>query len=230
MHTAHLEPARPTAIAHLELQIPAITYGGPDVPPDQPSPESAKLVESLALLEFIAEIYPEAGLLPTDPVGRAKARAFISTYENYVHDAFRGVFFGKSADTILQAVEKLQNVLPPAGFAVERFSIADIAVAPFLVRMMLFVKTGTGAYSDEDGQRMRDALASGKFARFRQYVQDLQERPCFQRNWDEVRALSQSAKKAKYFYAPRSNVHQALQIEIFKNHPKLGKGNATTAR
>ncbi|KAI0787559.1 hypothetical protein C8Q74DRAFT_1315439 [Fomes fomentarius] len=178
-------------------RIPAITYGGPD---------SAKLVESLALLEFIAEIHPEAGLLPTDPVGRAKARAFISTYENYVHDAFRGVFFGKPADTILQAVEKLQNILPPTGFAVERFSIADIAVAPFLVRMMLFVKTGTGAYSDEDGQRMRDALASGKFARFRQYVQDLQERPCFQRNWDE-----------------------ALQIEIFQNHPKLGKGNATAA-
>ena len=61
-------------------------------------------------------------------------------YENYVHDAFKGAFFlGQPVDSILQAIEKLQNALPPTGFAVGQFSIADIAVAPFLTRMLLFL-------------------------------------------------------------------------------------------
>ena len=34
-------------------QIPALTYGGPKTAPEQPSPESAKLSESLALIEFV---------------------------------------------------------------------------------------------------------------------------------------------------------------------------------
>ncbi|RPD60181.1 thioredoxin-like protein [Lentinus tigrinus ALCF2SS1-7] len=178
-------------------KIPAITYGGPEVPSDQPSPESAKLFESLPLLEFIAEIYPDAHLLPSDPVLRTKARTFIQLYVNYVHDPFKGAFFlGSPAEPILQAIEKLQQALAPTGFAVGQFSIADIAVAPFVMRMMLFLKTGLGAYSNEEGQKMRDAIGSEKFARFRQYIQDLHERPSIKNHWDE-----------------------ALQIELWKNHP-----------
>ncbi|KAH7925069.1 hypothetical protein BV22DRAFT_465355 [Leucogyrophana mollusca] len=53
-------------------KVPAITYGGPDVPPEDPSPLSEKLAESAVVLEFVADIYPESGLLPKDPVLRAK--------------------------------------------------------------------------------------------------------------------------------------------------------------
>ncbi|TFK93672.1 hypothetical protein K466DRAFT_594193 [Polyporus arcularius HHB13444] len=168
-------------------KIPALTYGGPAVPPDQPSPESAKLFESLPLLEFIAEIYPEANLLPTDPILRTKARTFIQLYQNYFHDLLKDVFFlGKPADPILQAIETLQQALPPTGFAVGQFSIADIAVAPSFMRMMLFLKSELGAYSEEDGQKMREALASEKFVRFRRYIEDLHEWPSIKKNWDEA--------------------------------------------
>ncbi|KAG6805318.1 hypothetical protein H0H93_005077, partial [Arthromyces matolae] len=37
-------------------KVPAIAYGGPAVAPDDPSPESTKLAESLVLLEFIADL------------------------------------------------------------------------------------------------------------------------------------------------------------------------------
>jgi hypothetical protein len=37
---------------------PAITYDGPVVSPDQPSPESTKLAGSLVLIEFIADLSP----------------------------------------------------------------------------------------------------------------------------------------------------------------------------
>ncbi len=106
---------------------------------------------------------------------------------NYVHDLFKGAFFlGQPAEPILQAIAQLQQALAPTGFAMGQFSIADIAVAPFLMRMMLFLKVGLGAYSAEDGRKMRDALGSEKFARFARYIQDLHERPSIKDHWDEV--------------------------------------------
>ncbi|KAG2738771.1 hypothetical protein P692DRAFT_201904348 [Suillus brevipes Sb2] len=54
-----------------------MTYGGPDVAPENPSPESTKLAESLILVEFIGDLYPSSNIVPADPVLRAKARFFI---------------------------------------------------------------------------------------------------------------------------------------------------------
>ncbi|TBU33410.1 hypothetical protein BD311DRAFT_774501 [Dichomitus squalens] len=172
-------------------KIPAITYGGPDVPSDQPSPESEKLTESLALLEFLADIYPESDLLPADPVLRAKARRVIAYYENYVHQAFRAAFFlAHPCESVLQAVDKFQAVLHPTGFAIGQFSIADCAVGPWLARLMLFLRKNLGAYSQEEGDKLRAALAGEKYARFNRYVQDVTERPSFQNSWEEVSAIT----------------------------------------
>ncbi|KAI0663839.1 thioredoxin-like protein [Cubamyces menziesii] len=181
-------------------KVPALTFGGPDVPPDQPSPESAKLAESAALLEFIADVFPEAHLLPDDPVLRAKARAFTEIFRNYVDSEFRSAFFmGKHFDGLLLALEKLQRALPPSGFAVGQWTIADAAVAPFLARMLLFVRVGLGTYGEEDWQKLREALASDRFARIVRYIQDVHERPSFKKTW----------------------VSDDRQLELWKNHPGL---------
>ncbi|KAL1949601.1 hypothetical protein VTO73DRAFT_8482 [Trametes versicolor] len=166
-------------------KIPAMTFGGPEVPPDQPSPESAKIAESLAMLEFIADLFPEAKLLPTDPVLRARARTFMALYENYVNGQFRDVWFlGTPADPLLQALEMLQGALPPdGGFAAGEWSIADAAVIPFLARMFPYLEAGLGLYSKEDGVKMRKAMASERFARIRQYVRDCRARPSFANTW-----------------------------------------------
>ncbi|KAJ7106357.1 hypothetical protein C8R44DRAFT_843163 [Mycena epipterygia] len=37
----------------------AVTYGGLKVPAGPPSPESAKIAESLVLIEFVAGLYPQ---------------------------------------------------------------------------------------------------------------------------------------------------------------------------
>ncbi|PIL35456.1 hypothetical protein GSI_02183 [Ganoderma sinense ZZ0214-1] len=188
-------------------KIPSITYGGPDVPSDQPSAESEKLSESIALLEFIADIYPEANLLPDNPVLRAKARRVISLYENYVHDAFKAaVFLGQPYEGLLQALSKFQSALPPTGFAVEQYSIADCAVAPFLVRMMVFFRRGLGGYTYEEGEKVRQALAGEEYARFRTYIQDVTEHPSFRVGWDEDD-----------------------QIELWKDHPAFKRSKTTQA-
>ncbi|KIJ15127.1 hypothetical protein PAXINDRAFT_99658 [Paxillus involutus ATCC 200175] len=58
-------------------QVPAIACGGPGVAPENPSPELTKLAESLVLVQFVADLYPQANLFPQDPVLRAKTRFFI---------------------------------------------------------------------------------------------------------------------------------------------------------
>ncbi|KAI0833602.1 thioredoxin-like protein [Trametes gibbosa] len=181
-------------------KIPALTIGGPVVPPDQPSTESTKLYESIAILEFIADVYPEANLRPANPILRAKGRTFVEIYRNYVNEPFIDAFFrGKSVENVIQALERLQAALPPAGFAAGEWSIADIAVAPFLTRMYLFMDRELGAYTREDWLKVRDSLDGEKFSRLKQYVQDIHGRPSFAKTWGS----------------------NNLQIELWKDHPGL---------
>ncbi|KAI0359760.1 thioredoxin-like protein [Trametes cingulata] len=181
-------------------KVPALTFGGPNVPPDQPSPESTKIIESMAILEFLADVLPEAKLLPADPILRAKARTFVEIFRNYVADEFKGAFFlGKPVEGILQALEKLQNALPTTGFAAGEWSIADAAVAPFITRLELFLRARLGAYTEENWNKLREALDSDKYARIMQYIRDIRERPSFKKSWGD----------------------DAQQIELWKDHPGL---------
>lgn len=58
------------------VQVPVITYGGPNVPPEEPSPLSFKLAESLVILGFLADLFPNSRLLPPpfNPTARAVLR------------------------------------------------------------------------------------------------------------------------------------------------------------
>ncbi|KAH9930494.1 uncharacterized protein BXZ73DRAFT_101866 [Epithele typhae] len=62
-------------------QILCITYGCPDTDPADPSPESHKIHESLVICKFISDIYPNARLVPSDPLQRVAMRLFIAIWE-----------------------------------------------------------------------------------------------------------------------------------------------------
>ncbi|KAI0764703.1 hypothetical protein C8Q74DRAFT_1318335 [Fomes fomentarius] len=166
--------------------VPAFTYGGPHVPPDQPSPESAKLSESLVLIELIADLRPDAGLLPSDPELRARARLLVIISHDTLHHAFRGFFFrGERADSILPSLEAFQALLVPNGYAVGPWSIADVVVAPMMVRFIRLAGYEIGKYPVGEGKKLLKALAEPKFARFMQYYEMLRQRPSVQATWDE---------------------------------------------
>lgn len=75
-------------------KVPTLTYGGPSVNPEDPSPLSAKITESNVILEFLADLYPDSGLLLKDPVLPAKVRFFVDAttkhVENPLYDFVRG--------------------------------------------------------------------------------------------------------------------------------------------
>lgn len=173
----------------LSIQVPAIAYGGPTVPADQPSPECTKLVESLVLVEFIADLFPESGILPKDPVLRAKARLFVDAVSNKVSPAQAAVLIrGEDPEQLVQAYEAVQALLPPQGFAIGEFSAADIAIAPFLARIELNLANDLGGFPADQGEgpKILELLRAPKLARLQQYFKDIQARPSFVTTFDKV--------------------------------------------
>ncbi|EKM51495.1 uncharacterized protein PHACADRAFT_261658 [Phanerochaete carnosa HHB-10118-sp] len=173
-------------------KVPAISYGGPKVSPERPSPESTKLRESGVILEFLADLFPESSLLPKDPVLRAKARLFIAVFDAQVYEGFKGYFFVREpAAKLISGLDALQKQLPASGFATgEKWTSADMAVAPFLVRIFFFLENDLGVYPAGEGKKTLEVLRDEKFARLNKYLEDLKAQSSFKATWDESSQLA----------------------------------------
>ena len=51
-------------------------------------PDGSVLVENVAIQTYVARTHPEAGLLPADPVGEARALSLMAFFASAVHPAF----------------------------------------------------------------------------------------------------------------------------------------------
>ncbi|KAI0765457.1 glutathione S-transferase C-terminal-like protein [Fomes fomentarius] len=171
-------------------KVPAIAYGGPPVPPEQPSPASTKLAESLVLVEFVADLFPQSNILPADPVKRARARFFIDGVSTKFNPAWQAFVQGKGpAEDLYKAAEYLQALLPESGgFAVGEYSIADIAITPFLARARVALINDLGGYPEGEGAKVWATLSGtgSRLARFGKYVGDLLDRESFKATFDEA--------------------------------------------
>ncbi|KAF8261501.1 hypothetical protein EI94DRAFT_1780222 [Lactarius quietus] len=180
-------------------KVPAVVYGSPKSDPENPTPESAKLAESLVLLEFIADLYPDSGLLPKDPVSRARVRFFIDAINSKLSPPQSAFFFrGEAPDAFIAAVAGIQELLPPdAQFAVgDHFTIADAAIAPLLGRWQLHFQNDIGKYAQGAGLRVYDELfKSERFARFQKYYASVSSRESFKSSFDSAYLLAVSKKR-----------------------------------
>ncbi|KAJ7306213.1 glutathione S-transferase [Mycena albidolilacea] len=169
-------------------KVPAIAYGGPQVPPDQPSPESVKIAESLILVEFVADLNPDCPILPKDPVERAKVRFFIDAVSNKFLPTYMGpVARGQPFEPFWDALEQLQALLPAdKKYAVgDEFTAADIAIAPFLARMEVWLRNDIGAYKEGEGKKAAEYFFTGdRFARLVKYFEDIKARDSFKATFD----------------------------------------------
>lgn len=166
-------------------------YGSPKSDPEHPSAESAKIAESLVLLEFVADLYPDSGLLPKDPVQRAHVRFFIDAVSNKLTPPWAAFFLrGESPDKFIEAAAEVQDLLSPSGFAVgDHFTIADATIAPFLGRWELLFRNDVGKFEAGAGKRVHEILfQSERFARLQKYFANISSRQSFKSSFDSVRA------------------------------------------
>jgi glutathione S-transferase len=179
------KPAWFAQVNPLTGKIPAITYGGPNVPPEEPSPLSFKITESFVILEFLADLFPNSSLLPpaSDPTARALVRFFIDVV---VRDVQTPMFEIRTSvpgavERLIEGLEKVQTLLPDPDaaeggeYAVGKdFTNADCAIVPLLAFVELAVRTDL--VKPGTGEKLGEALAGVKFERFRRYKKALWER------------------------------------------------------
>jgi glutathione S-transferase len=151
-----------------------------------------KLAESLVLVEFVADLFPEANLIPKDPVLRAQARFFIEVVSSKFVPAFQKFLVrGEGYEDLLAAAEAIQNILPASGsYAVgDQYTIADIAITPFLARLKVTSTNEIGNFAVGQGSEFLKALSGEKYANFHAYVGHLLDRESFRATFDAVRSF-----------------------------------------
>ncbi|KAG1779998.1 hypothetical protein EV702DRAFT_1084007 [Suillus placidus] len=174
-------------------KVPAVTYGGPNVDPEDPSPLSAKIAESNVVLEFLADIYPDSGLLPKDPILRAKARFFMDATTKHVEGPFYAFIRGlESYDNTLKGIEFIQGLLEEGrDFAVgDHYTIADACISPHLAGLKIVIETDTGKFPVGMGYKLGEELKGPKFAKFMKYVQGMLDRPSLKQTYDEESVIT----------------------------------------
>jgi glutathione S-transferase len=131
----------------------------------------------------VADLYPDSGLLPADPVGRAKARFFIDIVNTKFAYPYVGHLHGDGTPlvAILPGLQAIQAMLPAdKTFALgDELTAADASVAPFLLHLPAFLNA-------RDTEGVGAALHSEKLARLSKYYQALKEHPSVISTYDEV--------------------------------------------
>ncbi|KAL1667348.1 hypothetical protein GGF50DRAFT_124968 [Schizophyllum commune] len=202
-----LSPPSPLHLitTHPHPQVPALTYGGPDVPPDQPSPESTKLIESMVLVEFANDLAPTHPLLPTDPLLRARARFFIEALSSRVTPQwYATVLRGEPFDKLFEGLEYLGSLVKGPYAVGEEYSIADVAATPVLARLEVCLRDGVGNFKEgAPGEGAYERLmGEERFARWREYFAGLEERESFRKSFDEAAFKQAYALRVADFRKP----------------------------
>ncbi|KAG2360565.1 hypothetical protein BDR07DRAFT_1610660 [Suillus spraguei] len=169
-------------------QVPAVTYGGPNVKPEDPSSLSAKIAESNVILEFLADLYPDSGLLPKDPVLRAKVRFFVDATTKHIEGTYFPFIEGnESFDNVLKGIEFIQELLEEGrDFAVgDHYTIADACISPHLARLKIITETDIGSFPVGMGYKLGEELKGPKFVKFKKYAERMLGRPSLKQTCDE---------------------------------------------
>jgi len=143
------------------------------------------LAESLVLNEFIADLFPQSSLLPSDPVLRARARLFIDQF-NKLSDNFWGVYARGEIDGLLPSIIKLQEVLPAEGkgpYAVgDAYTVADIAISPRIGMLLFALENDLGAFAEGEGRKTFDTIQTdAQYASFKRYTDAIRNRESFKK-------------------------------------------------
>ncbi|KAG1857850.1 hypothetical protein C8R48DRAFT_566944, partial [Suillus tomentosus] len=123
-------------------------------------------------LPFLADLYPNSGLLPKDPVSRSKVRLFLDANSKSVEEPLYAFLGGVgSYENVLKGIEVIQGLLEEdAGFAVGvHYTIADTSISPHIARLRIITETDAGRFPASMGLKLGEELKGPKFAKFTKY-------------------------------------------------------------
>jgi glutathione S-transferase len=103
--------------------------------------DGSAITDSSVILQYLEDRAPEPALFPPDPLGRAMTRLLYeritSSLGPHVPRLLRGSDDEKerARQAVVAALTALEATAPDQGFLVGPFSLADIALAPFLAKL-----------------------------------------------------------------------------------------------
>ncbi|TBU57113.1 hypothetical protein BD310DRAFT_568741 [Dichomitus squalens] len=175
-------------VYHGEGRVPYLVYGGPKLNPDEaPSGDAVGIPESSIILEFLADLFPAARLLPADPVTRSQVRVFCEAVNKKLLPAwFPSLFMGVPTDGLFAVLDDLQKKLPAkGGYFFGEWTIADATILPILLRMEHNWRLKPFSMTEAEIAKAQETWNSPRFARFRQYLEDNKKRESVLKTWDE---------------------------------------------
>jgi glutathione S-transferase len=114
--------------------------------------DGTPLFESQAICEFLEEVYPEPRLMPIDPIGRARDRAWFA----YAEDLLAPIFvrstatdrasYDEAPTKISERLARLQQELGDRQWLSgngTRFGMADVALTPAFTRIDILERLGS---------------------------------------------------------------------------------------
>jgi hypothetical protein len=153
----------------------------------------------------VADLFPESGLLPEDPVQRAKARFFIDAVSTKFASKFSALFNGdpQLVAELLEGAQALEKLLAGKFALGDKFTAADVAIAPFLLRCEL-----VWSFHDPAGAQTQ---FQEKAPRIWQYLQDLKTHPSVASTWDPVRTSRCFARQERMWLTRRKCRRRSCQ-------------------
>ena len=138
------------AVELVETSLPTPDWYNKDVNPRATVPalrlaNGQVVPESLVVIQYLDEAFPDVPLMPKDPKDRADIRVFIADFDSAVGGLFKILFekddakraeLIKSAQDDIAFIERaLEAKSKGPYFLGEQFSLADVAILPFLDRL-----------------------------------------------------------------------------------------------
>ncbi|KAF1805323.1 thioredoxin-like protein [Mucor lusitanicus] len=158
-----------------ELKVPALNV------------EGQNLAESLVIIEYLADRFPDANLLPKEPLKRANIRFAIEYFSSKINTEFYKYVFNQSAENARENFETnvnaalirfnellLQQSKTGPYFLGETYSLADVAIAPFVLRIHALLEHILGGYKFEAIQNN---------PRLHEFITGALQRPSTQETW-----------------------------------------------
>ncbi|KAF9187489.1 hypothetical protein BGZ51_001273 [Haplosporangium sp. Z 767] len=146
-------------IIPIDLKVPRPEWYLKDINPYGQVPalkvnDNVVILESLIVAEYIIDLHPESGLLPADPLQRAQTRYLIHHWNARVLPKFQKATYVLNAEQAAEGREELiaelvkfnkllldvnRNESDSDGpfYLGSKFTLADLAIAPFLARFFL---------------------------------------------------------------------------------------------
>ncbi|ORZ19883.1 thioredoxin-like protein [Absidia repens] len=141
------------------------------------------LAESLVIIELINDLYPEKKLLPSDPIQKAQIRFFIEYFNKLWTNLFKHITgqlsledYIKEAEPVWIRVNELLLEQSQTGpyFLGDQFSLADVALAPFIARIRAVTSRSEAGF---------EFKAVKENPRLAQFLQGVLDRPSFKESY-----------------------------------------------